>query len=122
MVVPGDPLEYGGVAAMVLAFYKLLDVAKTLFLAKRVENGQLTLPCQGDPMHHQRMVEVHANCEQIRSEIIKGQLACHWKDRDEVRDFMESLRAQTVASNATTQAITALTLELRRVRNGKDTI
>jgi hypothetical protein len=71
-----------------------------------------------DPLHEHQMEEVHER-------VINGNLGCHWKDRDEVRDFIEAMRAQTAASkqqtsalNQLTSAFAALTDELRRTRNG----
>lgn len=118
-LMPGSPLEYGGVAALLVAFIKLLDVAKTVFLSRRLDHNADGTPmlsqtaCQTDPSHSRHIDEMHHL-------MTSGALGCHWKDRDEVRDYMEAIRAQTAASNATTQAITALTSELRLARNGRN--
>ena len=107
--------EFGFVGALLAIFWKMLDIAKVMFLDKR-QLSQPAMASSSDPLHVQRTEEVH-------EKIVNGSVGCKWKDRDEVRDSIEAMRAQTSASKQQTAAITALTNEIRLSRtnggNGK---
>jgi len=104
--------QLGAVGALLLVVWKLLDVAKALFLSRR-EQSQPELGHQhqrhDDPVHELQMEDVHKR-------VMGGHVGCHWKDREEVRDFIEAMRAQTAASKQQTAAINALVEEMRRAR------
>jgi hypothetical protein len=116
-----NPIEYGIVTFALLIVWKLLDVAKTLFLAKKVEPAAVAgqFPCVVDPEYSPRIKAIYEMTKATESDKAAGRFECHWKDRDEVRDFMEAIRAQTAASKLQTHAVNELTKEMRLTRNGK---
>lgn len=111
------PAAWGTMGAFLLLFWKLLEVAMVLFRNRQpAVSHQHRRQDDVDPLHEHQMEEVHER-------VVGGHLGCHWKDRDEVRDFLEAVRAQTAASKQQTAAITqltaafaALTEEMRRTR------
>lgn len=112
-----SPMELGLVGLVLLSFWKMLDVFKALYLNKRVDASEMPA-CASDPLYFQRVREIHEHAKNLDAQILHGDFSCQWKDRDEVRDFMEAVRAQTVASRQQTEAVTALTVEMRLTRNG----
>lgn len=108
-----NPTHLGVTLFLLVLFWKLLEIAKVLFLNKQIpQQRESAVACRyGDPTQVEQMSELH-------EQLLKGNLKCHWKDREEVRDFIEAMRAQTTASKMLTAAFTALTEELRRTRNG----
>jgi hypothetical protein len=119
-VLEFNPAHWGATGALLLLFWKLLEVAMTLFRSRQQQQPAVAHQHRRlddvDPLHEHQMEEVHER-------IMEGKLGCHWKDRDEVRDFIEALRAQTSSSKQQTAAIQALTAEIRLSRvnggNGK---
>ena len=86
-------LEYGFIGAILVALWKLLDVAKIMFLGKR-RNGD-------DPFIGQRRVldDVIENQKRLGALVGpkgEGPLSCVWKDRDEVNAFMNAIKELTV--------------------------
>lgn len=114
-----SPLDYGIVGFALLLVWQVLSVVKILILSKKMEQTQGTFACQTDPLYPNRVKEIHECMNGMKEKILHGDFQCNWKDREEVRDFMEALREQTKAAHETTGAIHALTRELRLTRNGK---
>lgn len=110
-------IEYslGGISLILV--WKLLDVVKHMFLIRR-ENNLSPDQLGYDITMRQRIKDIHAYTEGVQTQIAGGDFRCQWKDRDEVRDFMQVMRDQTTASKAQTQAITELATEMRITRNG----
>ena len=109
------PLNWGATAILVITFWKLIEVARVMFMNRQVPAATYSHQRHDDPptdpLHERRMEEVH-------EKIMEGKGVCHWKDRDEVRDFIEAMRAQTAASKQLVSGLAALTEEMRRTRNG----
>ena len=99
------PSEWAVLAVIVGAFFKGMDIAKTMYLHR-----QRVAVTKEDPLHVKRTEEIY---EHLRDMPPQG---CHWKGRDEIRDFFDALRAQVAASSAQTTAINQLTEEIRRNR------
>lgn len=99
--MPTDIAELGIVAFALMVVWKLLDVGKQVFLTKRIINGNVKVPvmsplaCQVDPQHFGRIKEIHKYTENVSERIARGQFSCEWKDRDEVRDFAQSIKDLT---------------------------
>lgn len=126
-----NPMEFGVIGGILIALYKSLDFAKIMALKKRgvgdTRNGTPTLVCQQDPIHHQRIREIHQYTSKVGDLIASKELGCQWQDREEVRDYMELQRKlldhtvmQIEAGKMVTVALNALTAELRLNRNGKN--
>lgn len=102
--------ELGALLGLMVLLAKTLDVVKLVVIDKYRPTASAAAP-NGDALHEQRTEEIHER-------LVNGHMGCHWKDREEVRDFIEAMRAQTSASKAQTQAINSMVDEMRRTRNG----
>ena len=111
-------MEYGITTSLLLIMWKMLEVAKTIYLNKRIDQPVATLACQTDPMHFLRIQEMHEQMGRTQQAMDRGELGCRWKNRDEVSKSLELSRVQISASKQQTVAIIELTAELRRTRNG----
>lgn len=100
--------DLGALLGFMVLLAKLLDVVKIMLLNK-YQPSQSAAQRESDPLHIQRTEEIH-------DRLVNGHVGCHWKDREEVRDFIDAMRNQTVASKAQTQAINSLVDEMRRTR------
>lgn len=110
-------LELGIVGLALIVMWKITDAGKQLFLASKVP--QMDPACPRDPILGQYIKEIHDYTETVQTQIAQGEFQCQWRDRDEVRDFMEIMKNQITASKAQTRAINELTAEMRATRNGK---
>ena len=112
-------LDYGLVSFALILIYKMLEIGKQLFLAKKI-NGvgaadsriptMTPLACQVDPVHFSRIKDMDATCKKIDSAFDRGEMGCAWTGRDEVRDMLESIRELT-------GEIKALRTEMQNGRN-----
>ena len=87
--------------------------------------GMTPLACQIDPLHFQHIAEVADTVRVWDDKIHAGDFSCVWRDRDEVRDFLEAskdgVRIQAENLEATrelTTEVRALAAEIRTTRNG----
>ncbi|RKZ20203.1 hypothetical protein DRQ50_00155 [bacterium] len=121
MTVPTSlaPTEYGLIGFLLILVWKVLGVGQQLFLARRGAGDSLPYPCAKDPVHFQRIKEMHQMAKADETDKARGMYGCQWKDRDEVRDLLELMRKSIHASNNQTHAIKALTDEMRLERNGR---
>jgi len=76
------------------------------------------MACQIDPLHFQHVKETAESIREWDDKINRGDFSCAWRDRDEVRDFLEELRANRTATASLTDSVDALAEELRTTRNG----
>lgn len=113
-----NPLEFSVVATSLILVWKLLDVAKQLFLSNKVPVANQNLACQQDPLHFQRIKEIHKYTEDTQTDIAAGKFSCQWKDREEVRDYIEASRNSTKALEEVSSELKLLTQELVKTRNG----
>lgn len=101
-------VELGVVGVALIVVYRMTEVLKIMFLKTRapgaVQATQFAMACQTDPRHFQRIREVHEMMLSQDEGIKRGEFKCQWKDRDEIRDLLEAIRA--------------LTLQLRVANNG----
>jgi hypothetical protein len=132
----GDALEFGIVGIALIVIYKIVDVGKALLLAKKL-NGIASvdvkpistmspLACQVDPNHFKTILDTKKNTDairqyteanketmkEVRQGVASGEFGCLWKDRDEVRDFIEGM-------GSLTQAMYKLTKEVERSNNDR---
>lgn len=108
---PTSPIEYGLTGFLLILVWRVLSIASSLFLAKKVPAQTAGLACQQDPRHFQRIKELHEMTMDTEKQKVSGKFGCAWQGRDEVRDSLE-LQRQLL------KAIQELTLELRLTRNG----
>ena len=113
LIAGSNPLEYGVVGIILLVIWKMLGVAQTLFLAKRVEPA-------ANLIHHLQIEEIHKMTEATEKQKNEGKFGCRWLNRDEVVKSMEAHRLHTDALRILTTEIKELTRELRLTRNGKN--
>lgn len=93
-----DPniVELSVAALAMIVVYRLLGFLQHLMLHKRgINTTPTSLACQSDPMHFQRIREIHAYTQGVQQQIARGDFNCAWRDRDEVRDLLESMRNLT---------------------------
>jgi hypothetical protein len=106
-----NPLDYGIVGIILLVIWKMLGVAQTLFLSKRIEPA----PCL---KFHQQIEEIHKMTEATERQKSEGKFGCRWVNRDEVVNSIASHGQHTEALQVLTAEIKELTRELRLTRNG----
>ena len=111
LIAGSNPLEYGVVGIILLVIWKLLGVAQTLFLAKRVEPA-------ANLIHHLQIEEIHKMTEATEKQKNEGKFNCQWENRDEVVRSVEAHGRHTEALQTLTLEIKELTRELRLTRNG----
>ena len=104
-------LDFGLTMMFLIVVYKALTIGGQYWLNKKMPSAS-TLACQADPMHFQRIKEMHEATMDTEKRKQQGDFQCQFKDRDEVRDLLEQMRANTVA-------IRELTQELKMIRNGR---
>jgi hypothetical protein len=112
-----NPMEFGVVATSLILVWKLLDVAKQLFLANKVPSGPEQLSY--DTLMRQRVKDIHNHCEGIQSDMDRGEFGCQWKDREEVRDYIDITKRQVTAMESMVREMGLLRQELVITRNGK---
>jgi hypothetical protein len=119
------PIQGTLMGALLMVVWKLLDVAKQIFLKNKIpsEPAIANFACQQDPKYgerlrriDQRMHDVHNYTEAVQLDIAKGVFGCQWKDREEVRDYIELVKRQVTATEAMVTGMTKLTEELRLAR------
>ncbi len=102
-------LDLGIVGLALIILFKMLDVVKCLILSKRGVDGyapsQSTLACQIDPQHYQRIRDIYTMAKEHGASIASGKFDCVWKDRDEVRDLLESMRRLSESMDKLTKAL-----------------
>lgn len=80
------------------------------------------LACQVDPLHFQRIREVHEKVESWDVRVQRGDFSCVWRDRDEIRDLLETLRSSSTetrnALREMTRALRSLEAQLRTNAGG----
>lgn len=81
-------------------------------------DGLSPLACQVDPEHFAHLRQVHGMVSAWDDQIHAGAFSCVWKDRDEVRDFLDVIRAGTTATEVLTVEVRNLAREVRTTRNG----
>jgi hypothetical protein len=116
-------LDYGAVGLALMIIWKLLEIGKHLILSKKINNSPgtpalLQMPCAHDPLYVERIKRIDASIGKMDTMIAEGQFHCQWKDRDEVRDLMEVMRALNGAVERNTAEMSKLTSELHKTRNG----
>ena len=130
-LAPNTPeiMEYSLAAVSLILVWKLLDVAKSLFLANRIATSPSSnFACQQDPKYgerirriDQRMLDVHTYTEGVQLQIAKGEFGCQWKDREEVRDYIDITKRQVEVQEAMVAELKLLRQELVITRNGRST-
>lgn len=114
------PLLDLGLTGLVLVVVAMgLRLGLSLWLDKRKQNT--LLECQADPAHFQRIREIHKWTENTERRKQRGDFACQFRDRDEVRDFKEILTHSAQATDRLSMEMRQLTAEIRASReaNGK---
>jgi len=102
-------LDFGVTIALLIVIYRGLALASQLYAAKKIPAA--ILACQQDPLHFQRIKEMHQATMDTEKQKLQGHFACQFKDREEVTKLID-----TIGRNI--DAIRELTLELRLTRNG----
>jgi len=103
-------LDFGVTIALLIVVYRGLALASQLYAAKKIPPS-VGLSCQQDPLHFQRIKEMHQATMDTEKQKLQGHFACQFKDREEVTKLID-----TIGRNI--DAIRELTLELRLTRNG----
>lgn len=118
-----NPLQFGLVGFVLILMWKVLDVGKTLFLASRnrdesdrQQEHAAGLSCQQDPMHFQRIREIHEYVKHTGDQINQGEFSCQWKDREEVRDYIDLQKKQLAVSEQIVKAMDLVAGEMRLLR------
>lgn len=119
----GSLFDYGALGLALMIIWKLLDIGKHFVLSKKpgvspVSPALLQMPCAHDPLYVERIKRIDASIGKMDTMIAEGQFHCQWKDRDEVRDLMEVMRALNSAVERNTAEMSKLTSELHKTRNG----
>ena len=117
-----SPLDYGLIGAVLILLYKVIDFLKAVLLKKRGiqdDHAPIAMPCLLDPIHHERIKEIHQMCVDTERHKDEGDYRCQWKNRDEVIRFIVAQENQIKASEKVITALNALAAELRLTRNGK---
>ena len=104
------PTEFGLVGLVLLVVWKLLGVAEKMIMSKRNghsdhPSGLSRLACQVDPAHFHRIIEIHENTEELKTQMSQGSMSCQWRDRDEVRDYLEIAKQQLAATKEQTREL-----------------
>jgi len=130
-MVDSAALEFGVVGLVLIILYRVLEVGKTILLAKKINGNdnvhvaarQSTLACQVDPTHYNRIKIIDGNIRsimeytdknkeimgEVRKAVAAEKFQCLWKDRDEIRDFLEGYHGLT-------KAMIDLTDEVKRLK------
>jgi len=112
-------LDYGALGLALMIIWKILDIGKQVFLSKKAPAPPLLqMPCAHDPLYVERIKRIDNSIGKMDTMIAEGQFFCQWKDRDEVRDMMEVMRALNSAVERNTAEMSKLTSELHKTRNG----
>ena len=121
--VASSPLDYGILGGVLILLYLVVDFLKAVILKRKGAQNDYAprLVCQQDPIHHERIKEIHAMTVDTEKRKDDGDYNCHWKNRDEVMRFIIAQENQTTATEKVITALNALTAELRLTRNGKST-
>lgn len=116
------PTQLGVMMVLVIILYKALDLVKALAMSKlfpeQVRNRSGELACQQDPLHFQRIQEIHDYTKLVAKQIDHGDFACQWKDREEVRDYLDVAKSQVTAMQSVVNELRLLRQELVITRNG----
>lgn len=123
-VVPIDWNQFGLVGAVLILMWYVLNVGKQLFLASRKREEPQTsqiaqLACMRDPLYVQRLHEIHDHTKRVDEHIVHGEFGCQWKDREEVRDYIDITKRQVVAMESMVREMQLLRQELVTTRNGR---
>lgn len=119
-----DPLmtsktyEWGLLGLALMVIWKLLEVGKVVFLARRSSPDVDGLAAGDAVMHQQQVREIHNSVSGMMKMIDTGRFECQWRDRDEVRDLVEIMRGLASAVDKNTTEVQNLARELRLTRNG----
>lgn len=108
-------IDLGITLTILIVIVRAAEFGLKLWLSKKIptpKTQSVTLACQQDPMHYQRIKEMHQATMDTEKKKQHGDFECMFKDRDEVRDLIEMIRASV-------QATKELTQEMRLTRNGK---
>jgi len=117
---PAGAAEWGLLGFSLMIIWKLLDVGKIVFLTKRAENGngnKAVLSSASDILHHEMVKDIHDYTESVQHMIASGRFECQWKDRDEVRDLLETLRSLMTAIEKNTVQMEMLATQIRLMRH-----
>ncbi len=113
-----NPLQFGLVGFVLILMWYVLNVGKTLFLASKERNREADSPlaCQQDPLHFQRIREIHEFIKHTGDQVNMGEFSCQWKDREEVRDYIEVAKKQVTALESFGRSLETVSSELRLLR------
>ena len=98
-------IDFGLTAIVLLVVYKALAVVGHLYVAKKTATDF----SRKEERFCQLLKEVHEATMDTEKQKQQGNFRCQFKDRDEVRDLIDSMKHVVVALNE-------LTAELRRSR------
>lgn len=112
-----NPLQFGLVGFVLILMWYVLNVGKTLFLASKAKEKDISpLVCQQDPLHFQRIREIHDYVKSTETQINHGEFSCQWKDREEVRDYIELTKKQLAVSEQVVKAMDGVVREMQLLR------
>lgn len=124
MDVSVTPMQLGLVGMTLMIVWKLLDVAKNIFLARVADIRPADTPSKTTngiikDAEHQRKADNMADTIRKWDKMVdSGAFSCAWKGRDEVRDLLETMRALRATQQELVTINRQLVAELRMRRNG----
>lgn len=109
-----NPEKVTVVGALLILLYKSFNIIEFFVIKKHSPNGVAT---NGKFMMDPSSCVINSGkvldkIDSFERSVDKGKLSCSWKDRDEVRDFIESIKDLTVE-------VGSLKQEIRTANNGK---
>lgn len=106
-------VEYGLLGVTLMIIWRLLELGRTYMMKN---SGAIP---EDRVLHQQQVREIHAYTEAVQQMIAAGKFECQWRDRDEVRDMIETMRKLVSSIDINTQEVRNLAQEIRLTRNGK---
>lgn len=106
--------EYGALGVALIIIYRLADLAKVMYLSKKVSKEDSDGPALSAIAYPESMImlkEVQKSTAEIVRSMDRGNFTCAWAGRDEVHDLMESIRSLT-------NEVRLLRNEMVKTRNG----
>lgn len=118
--IPPDQL--GIVVVLLIVIFKGMDVVKAMIISKLVgnTNGKVTpvVDLEQDLAHIQRTKDIYDYTKKVNEQIMHGDFSCQWKDREEVRDYIDVAKRQVLAMESVVSELQLLRKELVLTRNG----
>ena len=111
--------DIGTVGIAIFTAYVILSLGMKAYAFFKVKNAP-PLECQTDPSHYRKIDDLHKWTKNTEERKNRGDFACQFKDRDEVRDFKEILVHNAQATDRLSKEMRVLANEIRatRVSNG----